>query len=303
MLPSTPVRRPTPGASLLRRARSWARLRGALNTTSHRLRSGIVAAALALSVPAQGLVSSDAARAALPRNSAERSERLSAEAQDAYVAGRFEEAIRLYLRAFNEMADPSILYNIGFIYERKLDDLELALGYYERVATAPDVPAELAAKAQGRLEGVRAALDARRAVTPSPGRNPERPGDPPEGAPDPGVSASLAGERGVSAGPVLLMAAGGALVLGGAISGSLAVDTQARYASARSEGDAAAARDLRSKGRTEALIADVLLIGGAATALGGLIWLLVDAPADSPAVSWGVGPVSGGAALSIGGGF
>ena len=238
-----------------------------------------------------------AARAAPPGIRAERSVKLSEEAQAAYLDGRFDEAIRLYLMAYDALPDPGILYNIGFVYERKLDDPELALGYYERVATAPDVPEELAAKAAARLEGVRQVLADRK--KPPPIEKPPPPEEPPAEGPTGDVRWA----------PVLTMAVGGAALLGGAVMGSLALDAEGRYANARDSGDTEGARSWQSTGRGQAFAADVLFIAGGATAAAGLIWFLIDgfddAPADKPTPTtyWRFSPTtrSPGAFVSFGG--
>ena len=228
----------------------------------------------------------------------ERYERLTEEGQTAYQAGRFEDAIRLYLLAFDAVPDPSILYNIGFIYEKKLDDPELAMGYYERVATAIDSPPELIAKANNRLE------IARQLAAEKKGR-PTEPVDvkPPEGGEKPPVTPPEEG-RSLNAAPVVTVAVGGAALLAGAIFGSLAIDTQVRFAQAREDGLADRARDLQTTGRGQAVIADALMIGGGVVAATGLIWFLVDGwsgPSTSSSVQIHASPIADGAVVLIGG--
>ncbi len=228
----------------------------------------------------------------------ERYERLTEEGQTAYQAGRFEDAIRLYLLAFDAVPDPSILYNIGFIYEKKLDDPELAMGYYERVATAVDSPPELIAKANNRLE------IARQLAAEKKGR-PTEPVDvkPPDGGEKPPVDPPNTG-RSLNVAPVVTAAVGGAALLAGAIFGSLAVETQVRFAQAREDGLADRARDLQKTGRNQALLGDALMIGGGTVAAVGLIWFLVDGwsePSTSSSVQIHASPIADGAVVLIGG--
>jgi tetratricopeptide (TPR) repeat protein len=247
-----------------------------------------------------GLAATPEAAAAPPgRLAMERYERLTEEGQVAFQAGRFEDAIKLYLLAYDAVPDPSILYNIGFIYERKLDDPELAIGYYERVATAIDSPPELIAKAENRLGIARELAAEKIRRTPNP-----RVGDPPGGDNPPSGDPSSNGKGSVKAAPIIVTALGGAAFLGGAIFGSLAVETQVRYAQAREDGLAERARALRDTGRSQALIGDALMIGGGITAAAGLIWFLVDGYDDAPApasVRLYTTPIRDGAFVMIGG--
>jgi hypothetical protein len=78
-------------------------------------------------------------------------------------------------------------------------------------------------------------------------------------------------------GPVILMGAGGAAVIVGAILGGVALGN-AQSAPSRTSPEADSARGM-------ALGADILMFGGAAIAAGGLIWLLVAPPGGGSAES------------------
>ena len=77
---------------------------------------------------------------------------LTARAQTAFERGQTEVAIRLYLQAYNTVdRDPSLLYNVAFIYEqtgriKEADDL------YRQVARAPRATADLRVKAYERRD-------------------------------------------------------------------------------------------------------------------------------------------------------
>ena len=217
-----------------------------------------------------------------PTDPTARAEWLSNQAEVAFSEKRFADAIRLYLDAWEAAPAASILYNVAFIYDKRLDDAELAIDYYERAAASPDADDDLKTKARARV----AAL-----------RNQKPPVDkPPIDKPPPA--------EGPSAGPWILTATGGALVLGGAVMGFIASSTQSDFESAS---DADEKRTLQSQGRTEALVADILM-GTGALAIGvGVVWMLIDTGPSGegrvdPVGTW-VEPrfVPGGAALVLGG--
>lgn len=83
---------------------------------------------------------------------AERLMRLSQQAQIAYQQGRSLDAVRIYLDAYRSVdADPSLLYNVAFIYER-LKDSKNARQYYKQVTQSPRSTPELRLKAYERIE-------------------------------------------------------------------------------------------------------------------------------------------------------
>lgn len=203
-----------------------------------------------------------------------RAERLSSEANDAFAAGRFHDAIKLYLDAFDISKSPETLYNVAFIYERKLSEPELAIDYYQRVVTADGVDPALAAKAQKRMAALK---DARPKEDPPPPKKKD-----PEPASGPG------------AGPYVLLGTGGAVLATGFTFAIMATVTHADFDKAETADDK---RALQTRGQTQALVADIAMGVGAATILGGVIWLLA-AAADAPASTTpGVTPAPGGTGL------
>ncbi len=201
-----------------------------------------------------------------------RAERLSAEAADAFGVGRFHDAIKLYLDAYDISKSPETLYNVAFIYEKKLAEPELAIDYYQRVVRAEGVDAALAAKAQKRMTALK---DARKKDDPPPKKT-----DPPPDA-------------GPGAGPYVLVGTGGAVLAAGFTFAIMATVTHADFDKAET---ADAKRALQSRGQTQALVADLAMGVGAAAILGGVIWLL--AASDAPASPTpGVTPTPGGTGL------
>lgn len=223
-----------------------------------------------------------------PTDPTARAEWLSNQAEVAFSEKRFADAIRLYLDAWEAAPAASILYNVAFIYDKRLDDAELAIDYYERAATSPDADDELKTKARARV----AALRTQKPPIDKP------PIDKPPIEPPP--------DTGSSVGPWIVTATGGALFLGGAVMGFIASSTQSDFESAA---DADEKRSLQSQGKTEALVADVLM-GAGVLAIGvGVVWMIVDSGSSGEGRVEPVGSntwieprlVPGGAALVVGG--
>ena len=198
----------------------------------------------------------------LPREPTARAEWLSSRAESAFSEGRFNDAIRLYLDAWEAVPSANILYNVAFIYDRRLSDPELASQYYERAASSPDADATLIQKARARIAAIKAEALVKPPKDPPPSDPPPR--DPP---PAPGPSSPL------KLGPILVMGGGGVLLVGGIAMGFVASSTEDDFQAAPT---AAAKRDLQSTGKTQALVADILMVTGVLAAAGGFVWYLFD---------------------------
>jgi hypothetical protein len=223
-----------------------------------------------------------------PKEPTARAEWLSSRAEQAFSDGRFSDAIKLYLDAWEAVPSAAILYNVAFIYDRRLQDPDLAIQYYDRAASSPDADASLVEKALARVAAIRA----------------ERGKKPPPREPDPEPEPD---SDPLPLGPILVMGGGGALLLGGIAMGFVASSTEDEFQSATTVADK---RSLQSSGQTQALVADILMIGGVLTAAGGFLWYLFDAPSGEQRVDMTdagrglrVEPmfVPGGAGVSIGG--
>ncbi len=187
----------------------------------------------------------------------------------AFSEKRFADAIRLYLDAWEAAPAASILYNVAFIYDKRLSDPELAIDYYERAAASPDADEDLKSKAGARVAALRAELANKRIDKPK-GPDPIEP--PPE-------SSSVA--------PWIITATGGALLAGGIAMAFVASGTESDFQDADS---AAEKRSLQSDGRTQALVADLLMGVGAVGVVTGVIWLIAEGGSSTDSR---VGPVEG----------
>lgn len=90
---------------------------------------------------------------------------LAEQAFKSYETGAYADSISLYVRAYDISKDARILFNIAQIYDKKLQDRDLALSYYRRYLKTETQEPELSKRAVDRV----AALSAndRTTVTPS----------------------------------------------------------------------------------------------------------------------------------------
>lgn len=258
--------------------------------------------ALTHSVSAQE-AAGDAAVAATPP--ADDARGLFLRGQTAYSQGDYEAAASLWERAYALEARVGLQYNLSQAYERlgRLAEAATALDSYVNGTSPederlPDARARLAAirerisrtaiNLQGGPEGAvllvdgedRGRLPRRDPLLVSPGSHEIRVRAPgyhefaasvavPAGqAVDVGIEMSANSSGGVSLGPILTMAAGGAILVTGLVIGGVALD-QAGRAPDRT---GAAATDAR----TLALVSDILWPVGTAAIAGGLVWLVVE---------------------------
>lgn len=128
--------------------------------------------------------------------------------------------------------------------------------------------------------------------------------DLPKAPPAPTPPAAVQGEPGrpLRTSGIALVAGGGALLVGGAISGFLALDS---YNREKATSDPVEYESAKSAAKTEALVADVLFaVGGAAAVLGAILW--ANDPVPLPAaqgVKVSAAPVPGGACALVSGRF
>jgi tetratricopeptide (TPR) repeat protein len=86
----------------------------------------------------------------------ETAQRLSDEGLEAYRAGKYETAARLYKQAFQVRGDPALLYNLARTYE-KMGKPSLALEYYRRYLVAEGTDPKLRARAEERVSNLSSA--------------------------------------------------------------------------------------------------------------------------------------------------
>lgn len=211
-----------------------------------------------------------------------RAEALAETARRLYTEGDYAGAVAAYREAYEVAPAGALLYNIAYIYDRKLDLPDVAVEYYRRTLESPDVDPELMRRATKRLETLRQSRPA-----------PELPP-----AERPLSAQEIGGWVGVGAGAGIFAT--------GLVLGLVANDRHGDFESSRDLDDK---RDLRDEGRTLAIAGDVLMGVGLAGAVAGTILLLTadgGGPADSGVTaptSWrfGVEPLPAGAVLSVGG--
>lgn len=218
-------------------------------------------------------------QAAPPADPTARAEELGQDARTAYSAGRFEDAIALYVKAYEIAPTAGFLFNIAFVYDKKLGDAELAAQFYQRVIDTADADPELKEKARAAI----AALPKAESRAPSSGAPDgggaahggagDGDGDAGDARPGDGLPARPpADDGGPGALPWALMGGGGVLLVSGVVIGVLASGTERDFHAATS---AKSKASLKSDGESQALAADILMLTGVAVAGTGLLVYLL----------------------------
>ena len=224
-----------------------------------------------------------------------RIERLAQQASARYKADDFVEAVELYLEAYRLGEAAALLYNVAVIYDRKINDRELAITYYRRYITAPDADPAAVSRATARVqvlkqEQAKADADRRAEELAAAKRRKEaeeaRLNPPPE-APRAVSSTVRQAEPDRTVGWIVTGV--GAVALGvGAGFGVGAASDQTAFNESELLNEK---KDLREKGSQKALVADILMGVGVAAIITGVV-LVLTAEADPPAV--GVMPTADG---------
>jgi tetratricopeptide (TPR) repeat protein len=105
-------------------------------------------------------------------------EQLADRAYAAQAAGKFSDAIAIYLKAYDLSKDSLILLNIATIYDRKLNQRQLAEEYYRRYSLASDADPDRVKKVTERLTALKHEEDderAKAAAAPAPTPQPQLP--------------------------------------------------------------------------------------------------------------------------------
>jgi len=219
-----------------------------------------------------------------------RVQNLARRAYSARKNGRFEDAVALYLEAYQLRGVPSLLYNIAYIYDRDIKDLELAQRFYRRCIAADGVQPDVARRANARLRIVRGELESKRIRTSERTRVLV--------VPEPtGIQRTVQPPR-VSADskPWWCFGAGVVVLLGGGIVGGMATYNARQFRESTLPDEK---QEIRELAQTQALTADILLGTGASLALVGLVWSAFqdDEPSTAVNIGFGVdyfGPAVGG---------
>jgi len=254
-----------------------------------------VACACALACSAPRAVSAQPAEAVGP----ESVEALAREARALYEAGQHEQAVAAYLRAWRAEPTTAVLYNIAVIYDRKLDEPDLAADYYRRYIKAEDADPAAVERATLRLRALKAR--ASEAPPPEARSKPAHEAEPPIEArvakATPAAEPPAEGRRTLG---WVSLGIGGAVLTGGGVLAALALGAHNDFAQASTFSAKVAARD---RGESLSLAADVSF-GVAAVGIGLGVWWLLSARDDAAgeaASSISGAPLPGGGVVSLGG--
>lgn len=185
-------------------------------------------------------------------------EQLAAEAETQYKQGKYEEAIATYLKAYQISSVSALLYNIAYIYDHKLHEVDLALDFYRRFVKSQDADPEMVARATQRINELKTRKESLE--------------DKPTTPREPSVTKKRKGIAPIRiAGWATL--GGGVVLLGtGLVFGIIAKKTQEDF---ESEGNLSKKLDLRDTGKKQALAADILMSVGSAAVVGGIVMLFL----------------------------
>lgn len=203
-----------------------------------------------------------------------------------FERGDYERALAYWRDAYGfDCSRPPLLLNIASAYEKKGDKaaavavLELFL---TRAKDSPDAPV-----VQEKIANLRAALDAERAVAPTP--PPTAPVAPPTPPPTEET------ERPYGIAPWIVVGAGGAVALVGVVPLVIGAGkiSDAEEACPTRTGCPASAADQGNTGRSLSLAGQILIPVGLVTAAGGLVWQLAFNE-EQPVSTGGAGAAPGG---------
>jgi hypothetical protein len=229
-----------------------------------------------------------------------------------YESGRFEEAAREFEAAYHHSNRPQLLYNV-FLAWRDAGRLRKAVYSLEKfLELVPDAPERDALSA--RLVSMRRLAEKEPEETDDGTVAPSRPtadiadGEAEAEAADSGADgvaltgADVDGGKKRSPVPWIVMGSGAALMVGGAVTGILALKTKSDLDSACPEGGCPPGSGFESdvsRGKTLALMTDVLMITGAVAVGAGVVLMLLMkggkkeqqmARRERPNASMGCGP-------------
>jgi len=243
----------------------------------------------ALLVASVWLLSSSAIAAAPPEVTEEA-------ANQAFVEGRYEDAIALFEQLYEETGDPNYLYNVGRIHE---DDgqLEKAYADYERLVSSRGVDLDLRTQTAERMERLKKIIDAtqrdeggdipdvgdtpteaERTASDTPSTTPASGDDAQDAKGADAATAGIGSDKERRRKPTKMAIAGYSLLgvgVGSIIAGASVAVLALRDDQQLSEqpSDPAGVRD---DGRTKAWVADGLFIAGGVITATGLTLVVVD---------------------------
>lgn len=216
-----------------------------------------------------------------------------------YSEGRYEEATAAFQESYELSGRPGLLFNIANAYER-LGQLEEALQALQRFA--PDAPEHQRATVNTRISSIEERLreqdEARRAEA----EVELRVAPPADVAPEPAPRASSSS----AAKPVgIVFIALGTAAVGGGLAAALLARSSRENLDEACMGSLcpASASDDFDAERRRALAADILLFGGGALVVGGIIALIASPSGDDGVAHIDVSPNRGGASATLSGRF
>ena len=184
-----------------------------------------------------------------------------------YQAGRYAEAIREMLAAYQAVPDAALHYNVARIYQA-MGQGDLALTYFKQFVTAPDADPDMVQQALDHMATLEPERAAEKSEAGPPDTKEDVPKDPAVAEPEPGGGDSTGGS-GVL--PWVVGGVGAGAVVGGSITGLLSLQANQTYQDVTLP--FAERLEAQSSGRSLALTTDVLMVTGALGLAGGW-WLL-----------------------------
>jgi hypothetical protein len=128
-----------------------------------RIAAGATIASLALSLAGSTAFADESSRQTV--------EQLAEKAYQQHAAGKYADSIATYLKAYEISKASETLFNVATIYDRKLNERELAEDYYRRYIRQPDANPDLVRRATERLTTMKREAQeemARKAALPAP---------------------------------------------------------------------------------------------------------------------------------------
>lgn len=188
---------------------------------------------------------------------------LTEQASEAYNSGDYDEAVRLFQKAYDLRPVSNILYNIGRIHE-DAGNIDQAIEYYDKFVVAPNVEQVSRRDALDRLKTLREVKAMRdgESETETEVADTPQPDPQPEPEPEPNTARAL--------GWVFLGVGGASLIT----SGVFALLTQSQFDKFEAAMDLESRRSAASAGRTNAVVSDALLVTGAVSAVVGIVFLV-----------------------------
>ncbi len=225
-----------------------------------------------------------------------------------FDAGEYAKAVSSYIQAYQLEPAAAVLYNIAFIYDRKLGETKLAMNYLRRYVESEDADPAIVERALKRLRELKNQLEVQATATAQSTTGPPLAASPTTTAPeeasstpaavDPPQSAPAAAQPAIGTTTKQVSPAsrawlwtgigGVGLFTAGAILGGLSKASANKFSSSRVLQDK---KQLRKTARSTALAADVLMGTGLLTAIIGTSMTLFGG-GSSVAIS--AQPVSGG---------